>query len=243
MSTIDTDDLEVAGYFLPEDRKYRLEKLSDYAEFLSKLAQPRSANEEADWLGPQIQASEVAICMELFAEQLEIVLDELTCPAYRTHRQAAQPVDVEPETAKEKPDDADGRYLFGVTLDQIDRLNRLLSMISTHGDVVVASDDAKFAKHTLSLLGDAICNDVEMVREVIHEVESQRLGPACGSQIGVGEEQAAYHAGRARLSMDGASHYAGSSVESLLGDGKWIRYWKVPGSGFAPIRKAVLEYH
>lgn len=243
MSEYDSDDLGAAGYFLPEDSQYRLKKLRDYAEFVSNLAEPRSASEEVDWFGPEIRASEVAICLELFAEQVEIVLDEISCPAYRHERQAAQPADAEPEATQEASDDAGGRYIFGVTLDQIDALNRLIFMISAHGDVVFASQDAELANGTLPLLGNAIFNDARAVREIICEVESQRLGRARGAQTGVGEERAAYHAGRARLPMDGVSHYAGSVVESLLGGGERLRYRQAPGLGFDPIREALLDYH
>ncbi len=83
------------------------------------------------------------------------------------------------------PDNAGGRYIFGVTLEQVDTLNRLIDMISAHGDVVTTSDDAELADHTLSLLGDAIFNDARTVREIIRQVESQRLGQARGSQTGV----------------------------------------------------------
>jgi hypothetical protein len=198
MSTFDSDDLETKGYFLPEDSQLRLKKLREYAEFLSHIAQPRTADEEQEWI-PEIRVGEVAICLELLAEQVGLVLDDLSWPAYRSEREAALGADAEPEAAKEVPDDAGGRYIFGVTLEQVDTLNRLIDMISAHGDVVTAGDDAVLADHTLSLLGDAIFNDARTVREIIRQVESQRLGQARGSQTGVGEERAIYHVVRARL--------------------------------------------
>jgi hypothetical protein len=97
------------------------------------------------------------------------------------------------------PCDADGRYRFGMTMEQIDTLNRLIDMIVAHGDVVIASDEAEFADHTLSVLGDAIFNDARAVRAIMRQVGSQRLKPARGAQTGVGEERATYHAGPARL--------------------------------------------
>jgi hypothetical protein len=209
MSTFDSDDLETMGYFLPEDSQLRLKKLHEYAEFLSHLAQPRTADEEQEWI-PEIRVGEVAICLELLAEQVGLVLDEMSWPAYRSESEAASAADAEPEAAEEAPDDAGGRYIFGVTLEQVDTLNRLVGMISAHGDVVIASHEAEFADHTLSSVGDAIFNDARTVREIIRQVESQRLGPTRGSQTGVGEERALYlvDTGLARLPMDSASHVA-----------------------------------
>ncbi|MES2311337.1 MAG: hypothetical protein V4566_03490 [Pseudomonadota bacterium] len=207
MSKFDSDDLETMGYFLPEDSQLRLKKLREHAEFLSHLAQPRTADEEQEWI-PEIRVGEVAICLELLAEQVELVLDDLSWPAYRSERAAALEADAELEAA-EVPDDAGGRYIFGMTLEQVDTLNRLIDMISAHGDVVTASDDAELADHTLSLLGDAIFNDARTVREIIRQVESQRLGQARGSQTGVGEERAVYHVVRARLPVKkGVRHHA-----------------------------------
>ncbi|MES2314009.1 MAG: hypothetical protein V4566_17115 [Pseudomonadota bacterium] len=207
MSTFDSDDLETMGYFLPEESQLRLKKLGEYAEFLSHLAQPRTADEEQEWL-PEIRVGEVAICLELLAEQVGLVLDNLSWPAYRSESEAALGAGAEPEAAQEVPGNAGNGYRFGMTMEQIDTLNRLIDMIVAHGDVVIASDGAEFADHTLSSLGDAIFNDARTVRDIIRQVESQRLGPARGSQTGVGEERALYlvDTGLARLPMDSALH-------------------------------------
>lgn len=207
MSKFDSDDLETTGYFLPEDSQFRLKKLREYVEFLSHLAQPRIADEEREGV-PEMRVGEVAICLELLAEQIGLVLDEISWPACRSEREAAPGADAELESVQEVPEDAGGRYVFGVTLDQIDALNRLIFMISAHGDVVFASEDAELANGTLPLLGDAIFNDARAVREIIRQVESQRLGQARGPQTGVGEERAAYLAGRAHLPVDSMSHPA-----------------------------------
>ncbi|GAB2550244.1 XAC0095 family protein [Rhodanobacter koreensis] len=195
MSTFDADDLETMGYFLPEDSQLRLKKLREHAEFLSHLAQSRTADEGQERI-PEISVGDVAICLELLAEQMGLVLDNLSWPACRFESETASGTGAEPEAAEEIPDDAGGRYIFGVTLEQVDRLNRLIDMITAHGDVVIASDEAEFADHTLSVLGNAIFGDARTVRDIIRQVESQRLGQARGSQTGVGEERAAYRAGR-----------------------------------------------
>jgi hypothetical protein len=195
MSKFDSDDLETMGYFLPEDSQLRLKKLREYAEFLSHIAQPRTADEEQEWI-PEIRVGEVAICLELLAEQMGLVLDEISWPAYRSESEAAAEAGAEPAAAEEMPGDADGRYRFGMTLEQIDTLNRLMDMIVAHGDVVIASGEAEFADHTLPVLGDAIFNDARAVREIIRQVETQRLAQARGSQTGVAEDRAVYRVER-----------------------------------------------
>src|SRR5688500_13916915 len=40
MSKLDSGDLNMPGYFLPEDSQSRLKKLRDHIAFLSRLAQP-----------------------------------------------------------------------------------------------------------------------------------------------------------------------------------------------------------
>ncbi|HWX66388.1 MAG TPA: hypothetical protein VNZ27_08195 [Rhodanobacter sp.] len=207
MSTFDSDDLETMGYFLPEDSQLRLKKLREYVEFLSHIAQPRTADVDQEWI-PEIRVGEVAICLELLAEQVGLVLDDISWPAYRSESEAALGADAEPEAAEEVPGNVAGSYIFGMTMEQVDTLSRLIDMISAHGDVVIASHEAEFADHTLSLLGDAIFNDARTVREIIRQVESQRLGHARGSQTGVGEERATYHVGRACLPAGRASHVA-----------------------------------
>lgn len=196
MSDFDSDDLEMTGYFLPEDGQFRLKKLREYVRFLSRLAQPRRADEEQGGM-PEVRADELATCLELLAEQVELVLDDISWPAQRYEEKAAPGVDAEPEAAgEERPGDNGGHYRFGVTLEQIDTLHQLLAMISAHGDVVTAGDDAELAGHTLPVLGHAIVSDATAVCEIISQVELQGLGQAHGSQAGVDEERATYHAGR-----------------------------------------------
>ena len=92
MSTFDSDDLETIGYFLPDDSQFRLKKLREYLEFLSHLAQPRIADEEREGV-PEIRPGEVAICLELLAEQIAQVLDGLSWPAERGEkRKPARPM-------------------------------------------------------------------------------------------------------------------------------------------------------
>jgi len=204
MSTFDSDDPETMGYFLPEDSQLRLKKLREYAEFLSHLAQPRRADAEQESI-PGISAGEVAICLELLAEQMGLVLDDIAWPAYRSESEAAAVAGAEPAAEEPVPDEAGARYLFGVTLDQLDEINLLLGMVRAHGDVVIASHEAEFADHTLSLVGHAIFCDAQKLRDILRDVNDQRLRPARGTRTGVCEERAAYYALPAHLPMGSMS--------------------------------------
>ncbi|OOG64786.1 hypothetical protein B0E46_05105 [Rhodanobacter sp. B04] len=243
MSTFDADDLETTGYFLPEDSQYRLTKLRDYAQFLSRLAEPRTADEELDWSGPEIRASEVAICLELLAEQVGQVLDELSYPAERGDKVAAPEAkaeveaepkvsaftevaadtdDTEPELGWLATNEAGKCYVSGVTLDQIDELARLGDILRAHGDVVVATDQADFADVTLSIMGDAIIRDAERLRDIIHDVDSvQRLDGRRRSHADVREEAASYLAVPACAPLRGISRpSARLTVVGPLGGGE-----------------------
>jgi hypothetical protein len=207
MSTIDSD-LGASGYFLPGDSQLRLKKLREYVGFLAHLARPRRVDESQEWAAA-IHSGEVAVCLELLDEQLGQVLDELSWPAARGERAAAgadaQAEAAEPDIAAPAMDEAGSRYVFGVSLGQIDEINLLIDMLRAHGDVVAASDAAGFADHTLSIVGNAIFSGAKKLREIVLDVEAQRLDPARGSRTGVREERATYHALSARLPMGGAS--------------------------------------
>jgi len=208
MSTFDSDDLERTGYFLPEDSQFRLKKLREYVQFLSHLAQPRIADEEREGV-PEIRPGEVAICLELLEEQIAQVLDELSWPAERRDRTAACEAAAQAEACTEaaEPDDAEpvkdeagNRLLVGVTLDQIDEINLLLSSLRALGNVVTCSDHAELSDVTLSIMGDAIVRDVEKLRDLMRDVQGQTLEPHA-TKPGVREEWATYGVLPACLSM------------------------------------------
>ena len=202
MSTIESDDLETTGYFLPEDSQLRLKKLREYVEFLANLARPRMADEAKEWFA-EIRPGEVAICLELLEEQIAQVLDELSWPAERGEKKdacetdaKAEAVDTEaaaPDAAEPMMEDKGNRYLFGVSLNQIDEINLLLDSLRALGNVVACSDHAEFTDVTLSIMGDAIVRDTQTLRDVIGDIyDEQRLEPPHGSQTRVREEQATY---------------------------------------------------
>src|SRR6185437_7423960 len=142
------------------------------------------------------------------------VLDELSWPAERGERAAAGEADAEaeacteaakPEVAEPMMDEADHRYLFGVTLDQLDEMNLLLSSLRALGNVVTCSDHAELSDVTLSIMGDAIVRDVEELRDIVSDVNAQELQPPNGTKPGVREEWATYGAVPAYLPMGSVS--------------------------------------
>jgi hypothetical protein len=215
MSTFNADDLKAKGYFLPEDSQLRLKQLREYVGFLTHLARPRRPDEDEEWYA-EIRPGEVAICMELLKEQIGQVLDDLSWPAERGDRAAAGEADAQAEACTEAPvpdaaepvmDEAGNRYLFGVTLDQLDEINLLLSSLRALGNVVTCSDHAELSDVTLSIMGDAIVRDVEKLRDINRDVNAQRLESPHGTKPGVREEWATYLALPAR-SPSGCGSYA-----------------------------------
>ncbi|MDL5364603.1 hypothetical protein QSH18_03190 [Xanthomonas sp. NCPPB 2654] len=77
------------GYYLPEEAQYRLQQLRDHMRFLARLAQPRTVDEGRE-AAPKVRAGELAICMELLAEQVDLVLREVSWPARRQYWSRAQ---------------------------------------------------------------------------------------------------------------------------------------------------------
>ena len=220
MSTFDSDDLETTGYFLPEDSQLRLKQLREYVGLLTNLARPRRPDEDREWFS-EIRPGEVAICLELLEEQIAQVLDELSWPAERGERAAAPKADADaeaeaeactqataPDAAEPVMDEAGNRFLFGVTLDQVDEINLLLSSLRALGNVVTCSDHAELSDVTLSIMGDAIVRDVEKLRDINRDVNAQELEPSRRTKPGVREEWATYLALPARLPMGSTSHVA-----------------------------------
>lgn len=216
MSTFDSGDLETKGHSLPKDSQFRLKKLRECVEFLSHLAQPQIANGEREGV-PEIRVGEVAICLELLAEQIGRVLDELSWPAERGEKKDAGETDTEaeavhtdaaaPDVAEPVMDEAGKRYLFGVSLNQIDEINLLLANLLAHGNVVTCSDHAELKDVTLSIMGDAIVRDAQKLHDIIGDIhDDQQLEPPHGKKPGVREERATFHTLPARSLSGGASY-------------------------------------
>jgi hypothetical protein len=198
MSKRESDDPGMPGYFLPEDSQLRLAKLSDHIRFLARLAQPRTWDEGRQ-CALEVPVGELAICLELLAEQADLVLQEMSWFAPRQAGSSAAERSAESAATPDVSDTADQRFAFGITLDQIDALDRLIQTICAHGDVVAAGYNAELAHHTLPLMGQAIYDAAATVRTLLDQVEAQRLGQASNPRSGVGEEHAAYAAGLTSL--------------------------------------------
>lgn len=205
MSTIDSEDRTVTGYFLPEDTQLRLKQLREYVGFLTNLARPRRPDEDSECYN-EIRPGEVAICFELIEEQIGLVLDELSWPGERgesadapstaadTEKQAeAADTDAEkPYAADPGSEEAGYRWIAGVSLSQIDEIHLLLDSLRAHGNVVASSDEAKLKNVTLSVMGDAICRDAQKLRDIVDAIDDeQRLQPRA-SKPGVREEHTGY---------------------------------------------------
>ncbi|KAF1719946.1 hypothetical protein CSC75_13585 [Pseudoxanthomonas wuyuanensis] len=226
------------GYLLSEDSRFRLKKLRDYTEFLSRLAQPRTSD-EAEECAPEVRMGELAVCLELLSEQVNLLLEELSRPEKRkagavnvgAEADTEEDEDEDEEEDEEDEDEDDApekmqeisvavaeRYSFGVTLAQIDSLDLLTQTISAHGDVVAGSHEAEFADHTLPRIGQAIYDGVEAVRAILDEVEDQPLGPSRRPLNRVGETRATYDAG-----FTGPAARSGSQPDFRYGQSRTLQ--------------------
>ena len=189
MSVLGASDPGMRGDFLPEDSRLRLERLREHVEFLSRLARSRTPGEARDRV-PEVSADAFAACLELLAEQVDLVLESRPAPQPADRRAAAR--SAVPATEPEMSDTTDPRFTFGIALDQIDALDRLIQTISAHGDVVAAGHAAELAGQTLPILGQAICDGAAALRSILDEVEAQRLVRAARRRTGVSETPGAY---------------------------------------------------
>ena len=187
-----SDDREGLGYFMPEDSQLRLKQLCGHLNLLLQLARPRSLrsprHEE-----PEVCAEDLAVCLEALSAQATEILDALSWPAAR---QAASddpaPCEVVPVAALSAPEARDEEFAFGITLDQIDALDRLVQSISAHGDVFAAGQAAELADATLPHLGQAIYDAAADLRDILDDVQAQRLDPDARVDAGVREARAVY---------------------------------------------------
>ncbi|KAF1714448.1 hypothetical protein CSC74_16085 [Pseudoxanthomonas yeongjuensis] len=196
MSKPTSNDLDTRGYFLPEDSQSRLKKLRDHMQFLSGLAQPRTWKEEQE-RAPEVPVDHLATCLELLAEQADLVLQDVSWPARREVAADAPDRDVTAATSPETSDTAVERFAIGVTGEQVDLLDRLLGTISAQGDVTAADPAAEPADPTVPPLAQAIHDGARAVRDLLDQVEAQRPGRMPRRPTGVGEERAVYATGLA----------------------------------------------
>ncbi|OOG39170.1 hypothetical protein [Rhodanobacter sp. C05] len=67
------------------------------------------------------------------------------------------------------------RLVFGVTIDQIDQLSTLLRTITANGDAMTFCDTENLQPQSVSTLGEAILDSALAVRNILDQVNEQRL--------------------------------------------------------------------
>ncbi|MBB3344873.1 hypothetical protein [Luteimonas sp. RC10] len=253
MSYQAANDRALPGYFLTEPGQVRLKQLHDHMVFLSRLAQPRTLDEEREGV-PDVRKGELATCLGLLAEQAERVLAAISdaerrpgvAGAYGLAEGEAGPLPSPPPRAGEGAghgaseraghgagekaghdkgecadhddgedadhdvweaegsggDDGDGddedvghgeRFVYGMTLDQMDALDRLVQTLTAHGDVIASGND-DLADDTLPALGMAIIDGTDALRAILEQLDDQRLTPGRRQRSGVREARPAYGA-------------------------------------------------
>ncbi|MCW0463266.1 XAC0095 family protein [Xanthomonas sacchari] len=178
------DDDDMPGYFLPEDSQFRLTKLRDHVRFLVRLAQPRTQAEERA-AEPKVRMGELALCLELLAEQVDIVLGALSYPAQRTATTRGASSDATVQAATEA-----GSGTFRVTQQQIDRLTELAEAVSANARMVAAGDAAERAGQTMPKVGSTLCAAANDVRELLLKIARQPLREPASNRVR--EERAVY---------------------------------------------------
>jgi hypothetical protein len=190
-----SDDPGVPGGGLPEVVQRRLARLEMQLNWLLRLAQPYAEDPLRKWTS-QARQQELAAGLEAAVAQLDLVLDDVLQPSQR-RATAAGPDAPESTPPAAATDDAgrarQGRpFVFGVTVDQVDTLDRLIRMIRAYGDVVSADDMADFAEGTLVMVGHALFNGALDMREVLDQVQDQRLREPGSPPSLVAEARAVY---------------------------------------------------
>lgn len=216
MSERTFDDTDM-GYFLPEDSQLLLTQIKNHIHFLARLAQPRIAGESREQ-APEVGMAELMFCLDQLAEQLELVLEDVSWLSRPSVPQEAtletsqatlsegegEEEEIDDELA-DRPDEvvkpaampyatpngATPRMVFGITLEQIDALNLLVNRIMAYGDAVSADDMADFAPGTLAVLGHTIFDRANELNEVVTAINVQLL-ESDGSSGSVKEPAATY---------------------------------------------------
>lgn len=69
----------------------------------------------------------------------------------------------------------DEHLVFGVTIDQIDELNTLLRTITANGDAMTFCDTSYLQPQSVSTMGEAILDSALALRDILDQVNEQRL--------------------------------------------------------------------
>ena len=110
-----------------------------------------------------------------------------------------------PAPLEAAPAGAVGAPACGITLEQLDTLDRLLRAIAAHGDVLASVQASALAPGTLPVIGQAVQEHAQSMRDVLDRVEAQRPGRPHGRRGEVEEVRAGYAPVALRLVADGPS--------------------------------------
>ncbi|MEN5118757.1 hypothetical protein ABE488_15705 [Luteimonas sp. TWI662] len=210
MAKFETEDHGAFAYLLSEDGGLRLRKLYQHLELLARLSEPRIGEQES---GPPIDTPALSSYFEMLAEQVQLVMDEVSEPnsLQRPSGTAAATEEAEDGDEAGSSDAAfpvgsdapgasvDHDYAFGVTLDQLDEVNRLLDQLTAQGDLLMASEGGELALGTLIVTGTTIFNDADAAHTIMRQVSSQPLDDEPSPGLRVREVPPLYnvHAGGA----------------------------------------------
>ena len=87
---------------------------------------------------------------------------------------------------------AEDAYAYRIAVRQMDALDSLLRMLAAHGDLLAITRATDLAKGTLPAIGQALHTHALAMRDILDQVETQRLGEAPDRQHGVEERRAIY---------------------------------------------------
>ncbi len=87
---------------------------------------------------------------------------------------------------------AEDAYAYGIAVRQMDALDQLLRMLAAHGDLLATTQATDLAEGTLPAIGEALHTHALAMRDILDQVETQRLREAPDKQDGVEERLAIY---------------------------------------------------
>lgn len=202
MSKFEMEDQGAQVYVLPDDARVRLHQVHKHLVSLRHMAQADVRAGEEGELGAA--ATALGVSLDLLAEEMRLTLDAVYS--------AARPPVVVHETSDDDPlpdhllpPDPRTALVFGLTLDQLDRIAQLVAMVGAHGDVVAAVNECVVSVTTLPLMGHAIVDNAAALRRLLDDAEGQRLASDGRARSGVREDVGTYlaHARRGVSSSGG----------------------------------------
>lgn len=193
------DDQHMQGDVLSETSRQLLEEIKRYLQGSAWLVSPGAAGHAVGGEA-QTNMADLAGCLEQAAAQLEWLLQDLSRLRLISVSQAAAYEDADVQTDRDRLTQEDGEasvadepaWSFGVTLDQFDRLDTLVTGIKAFGDAVHANGSADFAAGTVGTLGLAIFDRAVEVHDLLMEIETQALPASAHRRWSVEEAAPAY---------------------------------------------------